>query len=244
MYVSDTELSIVVPCYNEAGSLAELVDRLGEAFPREAKPTVEFVLVDDASSDGSDRLLEDLAAVEPRLSFVRHPRRQGQTGALWSGLLASRGSWVGHLDGDLQNDPADLPAMYRKAIREDLDAVLGYRQNRHDDLGRRLASRIANGVRRMVLHDSIRDVGCSTRIVRRGILECLKPVANQHRYLPALIELGGWRIAQVAVTHHDRMNGQSKYGNLDRGVQGLRDLPRMAAYVRGIRATAPAGYAE
>jgi dolichol-phosphate mannosyltransferase len=125
--------------------------------------------------------------------------------------------------------------MYRIARREGLDAVLGYRQQRQDTLGRRLASQFARGVRQCVLHDSIRDIGCSTRIVRREVLDQLQPVENQHRYLPALIELGGWRIAQVPARHHERRWGISKYGNLERGLQGLRDLPRIKTYTNTLK---------
>ena len=232
--VSQPELSVVVPCYNEAESLPELCRRLAEAFPTDDSLTVEFVLVDDGSTDGTAAVLQRLAADDPRIVPLPRPTRGGQTMALWDGLQAARGRWIAHLDGDLQNDPADLPVMLRQAGQENLDAVLGYRESRHDDFGRRFASRFANSVRRLVLHDTIRDIGCSTRVVRREILARLEPVPNLHRYLPALIEKGNWRLRQVPVHHYERDFGVSKYGNLSRGLQGLRDLPRMAAYIRAL----------
>ena len=241
MSSSGCELSVVIPCHNEVDNLVELVARLAAAFPPGTDPATEFILVDDGSTDGSAGVLTGLADQQSRLVPVVLPARVGQTRALWHGLQAARGRWIGHLDGDLQNDPADLPEMYRMARGEGLDAVLGYRLRRHDSPGRRLASRFANGVRRLVLHDSIQDVGCSTRIVRRAVLDRLPPVENQHRYLPALIELGGWRIAQVPAAHRERTRGSSKYGNLDRGLQGLRDLPRMKAYIDGLQGEALQG---
>jgi len=225
------DLSIIIPCHNEADNLVELVRQLAGAFPSGKDPDVEFVLVDDGSTDGSDRIIARLANEQSRLVAVNLPERRGQTRALWHGLRVARGRWIGHLDGDLQNDPTDLPEMYRLARGDNLDAVLGFRFERNDSLGRRLASRFANGVRRVVLRDSIHDIGCSTRIVRREVLDQLPPVENQHRYLPALIQLGGWRTAQVPVRHHERRRGVSKYGNVKRGLQGLRDLPRMKSYV-------------
>jgi len=228
-------LSIVVPCYNEAGNLAELVERLAAALPADGGTAAEFVLVDDGSDDGTAEILARLARADARVVPVCRTERGGQTQALWSGFAAARGGWIGGLDGDLQNDPADLPRLYAQARRENLDAVLGFRATRHDDLGRRLSSRFANAVRRCVLGDTIRDIGCSTRVVRREALRGLEPLPNVHRYLPALIEAGGWRIAQVPVAHRPRRAGVSKYGNLSRGLAGLRDLPRMASYVRSIR---------
>lgn len=225
------ELSVVVPCLNERDSLPELVRRLRAAFPAEGALRAEFVIVDDGSSDGSEAVLRELAAAEPRLIPVLRPRRGGQTAALWDGLRSARAAWIGHLDGDLQNDPADLPVMLRRA-QQGFDAVFGYRAARHDGWRRRVASRFANVVRRAVLHDHIRDIGCSTRVVRREALAMLPERPDLHRYLPALVECAGWRIAQVPAHHEPRRHGKSKYTNLGRGLRGLADLPRMAQLAR------------
>ena len=225
------ELAVVVPCLNESGSLPELVRRLQAAFPAENEPRVEFVIVDDGSNDGSAALLRELAASEPRLVPVLRAQRGGQTAALWDGLRASRAAWIAHLDGDLQNDPADLPGMLLQA-KQGFDAVLGYRAARHDSWRRRAASRFANVVRRAVLHDHIRDIGCSTRVVRREALEALPDVPDMHRYLPALLERAGWRIVQVPARHEPRRHGESKYTNWRRGLRGVVDLLRMSRVAR------------
>ncbi len=228
-------LSVVVPCHDERDNLRELHRRLAEAFPTTGTIGAEFVLVDDGSTDGTGELLDQLAQGDPRVVPIHLAERSGQTAALWHGLQAARGDWIAHLDGDLQNDPADLPPMLERAREGDLDAVLGYRSRRHDDGSRRWASRAANAIRRTVLRDTIRDVGCSTRVVRREVLSSLPPVPNQHRYLPALIQRGGWSCIQIPTRHHERRHGSSKYGNLGRALDGLRDLPRMIFYLRRVR---------
>jgi dolichol-phosphate mannosyltransferase len=231
------ELSVVVPCLNERESLRELVQRLQAAFPAGGPLDAEFVVVDDGSSDGSASLLRELAAAEPRLVPVLRPQRGGQTAALWDGLRRARAAWIGHLDGDLQNDPADLPGMLGQA-RQGYDAVFGFRATRHDSVRRRLASRFANAVRRAVLHDHIRDIGCSTRVVRREALAALPELPDLHRYIPALVERAGWRILQVPAHHEPRRHGMSKYTNLGRGLRGLADLIRVARVARHLEGPA------
>lgn len=226
--MDDTKLSVIVPCFNEGDNLLDLHAALADA----ASDGDEFILVNDGSTDASAGLLARLEAADSRVRPLHLAVRQGQTRALWEGLQMVRGRWIAHLDGDLQNDPRDLPGMLQLAVSENLDAVLGFRAKRDDDLGRRLASRFANTVRHLALGDSIRDVGCSTRVVRSEVLRQLPPVTNLHRYLPAIIQMGHWRVAQVPTRHHSRRHGRSKYGNLSRGLEGLRDLPRMARYIR------------
>lgn len=220
-------LSIILPCLNEVDSLRELVWRLARAFPPDGDISAEFIIVDDGSGDGSAQLLQQLGPSEPRLVVVSRPRRGGQSVALWDGLAVARGEYVAHLDCDLQNDPDDLPGMLQMA-QQGYDAVLGYRERRHDSWSRRGASAFANAVRRAILHDHVRDVGCSTRVVRREALTALPFVPNLHRYVPALLERGGCRIVQVPVHHHPRATGKSKYGNFRRGLEGLADLSRMS----------------
>jgi glycosyltransferase involved in cell wall biosynthesis len=222
---------VVIPALNERDSLGELVEVLEHSFPADAIPTVEFIVVDDGSTDGSSDLLESLKERHPRLRSVIRSERGGQTAALWDGLAAARGAWIAHLDADLQNDPRDLPDLFHTA-QQGYDAVLGVRAQRRDDLGRRLASRFANGVRRASLHDSIQDVGCSTRVVKAELLRAIPALPNMHRYLPAVIERLGARIAQVPVSHHPRRHGQSKYTNLGRGLRSARDLLRVRRFLR------------
>jgi len=228
-------LSVVIPCFNEAENLEMLHAALATVFTCDTCFEVEFVLVDDGSTDESPLKMAAMAAADTRVRVVLLPQRVGQTLALWSGLQAACGTWIGHLDGDLQNDPGDLVEMLSQAVADDLDAVMGFRSRRYDDLGRRLASQFANRVRRRVLGDTITDIGCSTRIVRREVLAELTPVANLHRYLPAVLQLGGWRCRQVAAHHRERQCGQSKYGNMSRGLEGMRDLPRISAYIAALK---------
>lgn len=228
------ELSIIVPCLNEADSLPSLLAELQAAFPVGAAPAAEFIIVDDGSVDGSAALLGELAGGELRLRPVLRPLRGGQTRALWDGLQAARGRWVAHLDGDLQNDPRDLRAMLVRA-EAGHDAVFGFRTERHDSRSRRWASRAANAIRRQVLRDSIVDIGCSTRIVRREVLLTLPPLPDLHRYLPALIQRAGWRVLQMPTHHRLRQHGRSKYTNWGRALRGPGDLLRMASLARKLR---------
>ncbi len=224
-------LSVVIPCLNERDSLPELVARLEKSLPDGSIPSAEFIIVDDGSSDGSAEVLAELQTDHPRLKVLRRPERGGQTPALWDGLALAKGTWIAHLDGDLQNDPQDLPDLYRTA-QQGYDAVLGIRAQRRDSLGRRWASRFANAVRRASLHDTIIDVGCSTRVVKAAVLRQIPPLPNMHRYLPAVIERMGSRIAQVPVSHHPRQHGESKYTNLGRGLKSARDLLRVRRFLR------------
>lgn len=225
---------MIIPCHNEGGSLRALHAQLVKAFPIAGGIDAEFVFVDDASTDDSVSVFEQLSQGDPRLRVVSLAEQSGQTMALWEGLATARGVWVAHLDGDLQNDPQDLPGMLERAIEGGYDAVLGYRDRRNDTLSRRWASLAANNIRRWVLHDTIRDIGCSTRVVRREVLESLPPIPNQHRYLPALIERTGWRSIQVATRHHERLHGRSNYGNMARAMTGLRDLRAMRQYIHRV----------
>lgn len=227
------ELSVVIPCLNEAGSLPSLLAELQATFDAAGVPA-EFILVDDGSTDASRALLREAALTEPRLRPVLRDARGGQTQALHDGLQIARADWVAHLDGDLQNDPRDLPALLAKA-REGYDAVFGFRAARSDSLSRRLASRAANAIRKWVLRDSIVDIGCSTRVLRRDVLTTLPPLPDLHRYLPALVERAGWRILQVPTRHRPRQHGQSKYGNLGRALRGPADLLRMSRLARRLR---------
>jgi len=223
----EPDVSIIVPCLDEVDNLQGLLQRLRHAFPAAGRTRAEFVIVDDGSGDGTATLLHSMIQTEPRLVPVVRPRTGGQTAALADGFRAARGRWIAHLDGDLQNDPADLPGMLLLA-ESGYDAVFGFRAKRNDSLSRRLSSRVAGTIRRLWLHDHIRDIGCSTRVVRRGALARIPQARDLHRYLPALLERSGCRILQVPVHHGPRHRGRSKYTNLGRAVRGVVDLPRMA----------------
>ncbi len=231
------ELSIIIPAWNEVASLPDLVRAITEAFPPGCEPSIELVVVDDGSDDGSWELLSGpLRAAEPRLVPGRLPHRGGQTAALWAGLGWARADWVAHLDADLQNDPRDLRALWALGKRG-FDAVLGYRERRQDSWSRRLVSCCARRARQAMLGDPIVDIGCSTRVVRREALRHLPPLTNAHRYLPAMLFLLGFRVIQVPVDHRARRFGHSKYTTAGRTLEALRDIWGVRAF---LRAQAPA----
>lgn len=215
------DLSAIVPVYNERESLDTLVDELRAALDA-TRLSWEIVLVDDASDDGSAEWLRAAARVDARVRAVPLARHAGQSAAIAAGLARARGHVIVTLDADLQNDPADLPKLL--AALEGVDLVSGIRAHRHDRLSRRLASGLANAVRRAVLGDSVTDMGCSFKAYRREALAGLPAFVGVHRFLPALCELRGARLAEVAVSHRPRRYGVSKYGLANRLWRGLYDL--------------------
>lgn len=215
------EISIVIPAYNELENVSPLLAELRAAL-RPLNRTHEIVFVDDGSTDGTgDRLAEE-ARQDPSLHPVRLRQRSSQSGALAAGIARARGAIIVTLDADLQNDPADLPAVL--AALENADLVSGIRVRRSDNWLRRVSSSIANGTRRMVLGDSISDIGCSFKAYRREALEGIPWFVGVHRFLPALCELRGARLVEVPLRHRPRRFGASKYGVSNRLWRGLRDL--------------------
>jgi len=215
------EISVVIPAYNEAESLPVLLDELRAALDATGRAS-EIVLVDDGSSDGTAALLAREAARDPRLRPLALGRRAGQSAALAAGLARARGAIIVTLDADLQNDPADLPRIL--AALAYADVVSGVRRDRRDGWRRRIASRIANAARRAVLGDSITDIGCSFKAYRREALEGLPMFVGVHRFLPALCQFRGARLAEIPLSHRPRRHGSSKYGVGNRLWRGLHDL--------------------
>ena len=217
-----TNLSVVVPVKDERANVAPLHGRLRAALdPLDI--TYEVVFVDDGSVDGTFAVLEGLAARDPRVKVVRLRRNFGQTAALQAGIDWSRGDVLVTMDGDLQNDPADIPRLLAK-LGEGFDAVLGLRANRQDGLVlRKVPSWIANWMIRKVTGTTIRDMGCTLRALRRDLAEALPLYGEMHRYVPVLCQQHGARLAQVPVTHHPRTAGKTKYG-LSRTLRVLLDL--------------------
>jgi len=218
------DVSVVIPIYNEAEGLSELVRQVREALEPTGK-SWELVLVDDGSRDGSDRLLEELAAAEPRLKPVWLIRNYGQSAALQAGFDAASGDIVVTLDGDLQNDPADIPGLLRLfAERPDVDMISGWRKLRQDAFVRRkLPSRAANWLISKVTGVKLHDYGCALKAYRAGTLGRVRLYGEMHRFIPALAAEAGARILEVPVNHHPRAFGKSKYG-LDRAIRVLLDL--------------------
>ena len=219
---SQLDLSVVVPLYNEEESLPHLVEQLLAAL-RPGGERFELVLVNDGSSDGTAAVLERLSGEVPELVAVLLRKNYGQTAAMAAGFDAATGEIIVSLDGDLQNDPADIPMLLAK-LREGYDLVSGWRHQRQDAaLQRKLPSRIANRLIGRVTGVKLHDYGCSLKAYRREVLSDMRLYGELHRFLPALAFIEGARITEVKVNHRARQYGSSKYG-IDRTFRVLMDL--------------------
>lgn len=215
-------LSVVIPIKDERDNLRPLHDRLRQALDPLGL-AYEVILVDDGSTDGSFAVLEELAALDPHLKVVRLRRNFGQTPALQAGIDWSSGEVLVTMDGDLQNDPSDIPVLLDK-LAEGYDAVLGLRAHRQDHwLVRKIPSLLGNWLIRKVTGVPIKDMGCTLRAMRRDLAEALPLYGELHRFVPVLAQQYGGRLAQVPVRHHPRTAGKTKY-NLTRTVRVLLDL--------------------
>jgi glycosyltransferase involved in cell wall biosynthesis len=215
-------LSITVPVYNEAQNLEPLHQRLLAALVPLGQP-FEIVLVNDGSSDGSDRVLDALAARDPRVKVVHFRRNYGQTAAMMAGIRYASGEIIIPMDGDLQNDPADIPKLLAK-LDEGFDVVSGWRKDRKDAAIRRnLPSRIANLLISRISGVRLHDYGCSLKAYRRDVVKGVKLYGEMHRFIPIYATWEGGKVAEVVVSHHPRVHGHSKYG-VDRVVKVLLDL--------------------
>lgn len=218
-------LSVVIAVYDERENLAPLHTALREAL--EPHPwSWEAIYVDDGSTDGSDSVLRELARSDDRIRVLRLDANHGQTAAWDAGFHAARGELVATLDADLQNDPADLPAMIARLSDGDapVDVVCGVRARRRDNAWRRLQSRIGNAFRTALTGRTVQDTGCSLRVMRKSLLDRVILYAGMHRFLPTLLAWEGARIAEQEVRHHERVAGRSKYGMRNRALTGLKDL--------------------
>ncbi|HCO75368.1 MAG TPA: glycosyltransferase, partial [Synechococcus sp. UBA8071] len=215
-------LSVVVPLYNEEESLPHLVEQLLSAL-RPTDEAFELVLVDDGSSDRTANVLAKLSAEVPEVVAVLLRKNYGQTAAMAAGFDVAGGEVIVSLDGDLQNDPADIPMLLAK-LREGYDLVSGWRHQRQDAaLQRKLPSRIANRLIGRVTGVRLHDYGCSLKAYRREVLSDMRLYGELHRFLPALAFIEGARITEVKVNHRARQFGSSKYG-IDRTFRVLMDL--------------------
>ncbi len=205
------ELSVVVPIYNEEEAVAELVRRTTGVL-RAAGMASELILVDDGSTDASVERIRALMDGHPEIRLIRLRRNGGQTVAMGVGFQAARGRVVVSMDGDLQNDPDDIPRLVAM-IDEGYDVVCGWRKNRHDKLWtRKVPSRVANWLIARLTGIPVHDNGCSLKAYRKTVLERVRLYAEQHRFIPARAGMVGARIGEIVVTHHPRVYGHSKYG--------------------------------
>lgn len=209
-------LSLVIPLYNEEGNVAALVREITAALPGEE---LELILVDDCSTDAT-------VANIPREPFIRvleFAENRGQSAAMHAGIMTASAPVIALLDGDLQNDPRDIPAMLTR-LAEGYDLVCGYRAQRKDTPFKRLQSRIANFVRSRFTGDGVRDTGCTLKVLRAPCRESLILFRGMHRFIPALIKGGGFRLTEMPVNHRARVSGVSKYGFGNRALRATTDM--------------------
>jgi len=219
-------LAVVVPVRDEAGNIAPLVEEIAAALA--GRLAFEIVYVDDGSRDATAAELTAARDRHANLRVVRHPESRGQSAAILSGVEAARAAWIATLDGDGQNDPADIPRLLDTlaAAGEEakVELVSGVRRRRRDTLVKRLASSVANRVRAWVLKDETPDTGCGLKLFRRETYLALPRFDHMHRFIPALIRSHGGKIRLVDVNHRPRAAGHSKYGVMDRLWTGIVDL--------------------
>ena len=216
------DLSVVVPLYNEEESLRPLYAAI-VAGVEPLRVSFEIVFVDDGSRDGTVRLADEIARADPRVCLVKFRRNYGQTPAMAAGIAEARGEIIVTMDGDLQNDPADIGELLAR-IDEGNDIVVGWRHDRQDKLwSRKVPSRIANALIAKVTGVPIRDNGCSLKAYRAGLIKQIPLYSEMHRFIPAMASIAGPQIAEIRVRHHARRFGQSKYG-LSRIYKVLLDL--------------------
>ena len=220
--MTQPDLSIVFPVYNEEENVPLLLREIKAAVEGKGW-AYEIVAVDDGSTDRSREVLHAMRAEYPTLRVLALAKNSGQTAALDAAWRAARGRFVVSLDADLQNDPADIPAMMRKLEETKSDMVIGVRVNRADTWSRKMQSKIGNGVRNWITRDHITDTGCSLKLVKKEAVDRVSLFTGMHRFLPTLVRYAGYNVVEMPVNHRPRQFGQSKYGAMNRAFRGLAD---------------------
>ncbi|GJL62438.1 MAG: glycosyl transferase [Nitrospirales bacterium] len=218
-------ISVVIPIKDERENITPLSRQLFTFFSsREETKTAPFeiIFVDDGSTDGSDRLLQDLVQEYSEIRVISFDRNYGQTAAFDAGFRHAKGAWIVTLDGDLQYDSDDIGKLL--PLANQYDVVCGRRQRRNDNLLRRWSSRLANGVRNAVIHDGIQDTGCSLKVFKRSVVDRIPLFRGMHRFFPALAQMYGFSVTEIPVQHFPRVHGLSKYGVGNRLFASLYDL--------------------
>ena len=214
--MNEPAVSVVVPVFNEEENIPNLQLELNAAL---SGLDYEIIFVDDGSSDATATQVK----ADPRVRLVRFEKNAGQSAAMFAGLHAARGATAVLIDGDLQNDPADIPRLLGE-IERGADLVCGYRTQRKDTMVKRLTSRVANFVRSRFTKVGVRDTGCTLKAMRRECIGALVPFKGMHRFIPALIKGAGYRLVEIPVNHRPRKFGQSKYGLGNRAVRATVDM--------------------
>jgi len=219
------EISVVIPARDEADNIGPLLADVEAAL--EGRVEYEVVVVDDGSEDATPVRLREARRALPRLRSARHCSPSGQSASIWTGVRLARAPWIVTLDGDGQNDPADIPALLRARDAQGSGKPLlvnGHRRARHDTLAKRVSSRIANGVRRRILGDGTPDTGCGLKLFPREAFLALPSFDHMHRFLPALFRRSGGEVLSVPVRHRERRHGRSHYGVHNRLWTGIVDM--------------------
>lgn len=213
--------SVVIPLKNEENNITDLINELEPVMNGLNEPW-ELICIDDGSTDSTLPLLIDLLKHKKYLRIIIFKRNFGQSSAFDAGFKAAKGEFVITLDGDRQNDPADIPRLLDAS--DDADLVCGHRINRQDPLIKKITSRIANPIRNWMCKDGVHDTGCSLKVYRSSALQHIKMYNGMHRFLPALFKIEGFRVKEVPVNHRERLKGTSKYNFFNRSFNTVADL--------------------
>lgn len=218
------QLSVIVPVHNERDNISTLIDEI--VMVLRGRIDFEIIYVDDVSRDDSLAVLKSQLLQVPELRVLAHMKQSGQSTAVRNGVKIARSSWIVTLDGDGQNDPADIPQLLaaRDQHPENVKLFAGWRIHRRDPGSKRWASTIANAIRSRLLRDETPDTGCGIKLFEREVFLDLPYFDHMHRYLPALVKRAGWQSVSVPVNHRGRSSGISKYNNFGRAWVGLADL--------------------
>ena len=220
------DISIVIPVYNEEESIGELINEITQALASKYKH--EIIVVDDGSVDKTVGVLSKIKQELPTLRIIKHLQNSGQSTAIRTGVQYAKSAWITTLDGDGQNDPADIPNLYNELINnQDADpwlVVAGYRKKRKDTWLKRISSKYANGIRDRLLRDGTPDTGCGLKVFSRDSFLALPYFDHMHRYIPALFQRQGGKMVSIEVNHRHRTQGMSKYGFHNRLWVGIVDI--------------------
>lgn len=217
-------ISVVVPIYNEEGNVAKLHKEIVDTCERyrgdgDDSIDYEIIFVDDGSTDGTDMICRSLRP----LKYIRMRKNFGQTAAMDAGIKNATKEYIVTMDGDGQNDPADIPNLLEYLLKHDFDVVSGWRKNRKDTFMKRFTSRGANLLRYFLVHDGIHDSGCSLKIYKKECFAGLNLYGEQHRFIPAILKIKGFKIGEIVVNHRPRTSGRTKY-NWKRTIKGFLDM--------------------
>ena len=215
------DISVLAPAYNEQECLPELCRALNETLSGMGR-SYEIIIANDGSTDDSLSILRELKNKIPQLRVLSLSQRSGQTAAMEAGFEAARGKYVVTIDADLQNDPADIPAMIELLEADKADLVTGHRHKRQDNWLRLVSTKIANGVRNRLLHETVADSACALKAYKREIIPKLKLFDGLHRFFTSIVKMNGFRVLEIPVNHRPRTKGQAKYGMWNRAFCSLR----------------------